>query len=329
MSAAPWNVLIVDDEEDIHSITTIALRRKTWRGRPIVLRSARSGREASEILSQQAFHAALVDVVMETDDAGLRLCEFIRSSMPRTLRIVLRTGQPGAAPPERILQEYDIDHYLAKAEVNAERLFGTLRACFRSSLDIATLSTVSTQLRQFNEALRNPSATRATLVEVMLESLQFLGTKFGAEVAFVPDARDPAATAIGGHKKEDLSAAIAGTKPSSAALELLSGSEVGLAPELFVMAVHSASEPVRAKASTTERMKRWLTSVFSDDEVATIVSGVVVRPSSVLTSSERDELRQDLDLLVSNWQVADSSLRLQNKMMRERMEVAQHFGPRT
>src|SRR5215471_5408983 len=112
--AGKWNVLIVDDEEDMHDITRIALRRKTWRDRPIVLTSARSGKEAKELLQKPdapSFHCALVDVVMESNDAGLLLCDFIRQTMPRTTRIILRTGQPGAAPPERVMNDYDIDYY--------------------------------------------------------------------------------------------------------------------------------------------------------------------------------------------------------------------------
>src|SRR5262245_6774415 len=100
--AVAWNVLIVDDEEDVHGVTTLALKRKQWRGRTIALKSARSGKEAREILQNPAtpsFHCALVDVVMETNDAGLQLCDFIRATLPRTMRIILRTGQPGAAPP--------------------------------------------------------------------------------------------------------------------------------------------------------------------------------------------------------------------------------------
>src|SRR5215211_2966298 len=84
----PWNVLVVDDEEDVHGVTTIALKRKNWRGRPISLKSARSGKEARELLQASGtprFHCALVDVVMETNDAGLQLCDFIRSTMPRTM----------------------------------------------------------------------------------------------------------------------------------------------------------------------------------------------------------------------------------------------------
>src|SRR5262245_60297887 len=119
-----WNVLVVDDEEDVHSITKIALKRKTWRDRPIEVTSARGGAEAREILispDRKLFHGAIVDMVMESQDAGLRLCDFVRSVVPRTTRIILRTGQAGAAPTEQVMNDYDIDYYLAKTEVTEER----------------------------------------------------------------------------------------------------------------------------------------------------------------------------------------------------------------
>ena len=49
--------------------------------------------------------AALIDVVMETDDAGLLLVEHIRKQMKNEmLRIIIRTGQPGAAPERYVIE---------------------------------------------------------------------------------------------------------------------------------------------------------------------------------------------------------------------------------
>ena len=104
-------ILVVDDDEDIHEVTRIALRHRKWRGKPFVVASAHSGAEAREMLASAGsdWHVALVDVVMETQRSGLDLCEHIRASHPPTLRIVLRTGQPGAAPENDVLEDYDID----------------------------------------------------------------------------------------------------------------------------------------------------------------------------------------------------------------------------
>jgi len=45
----------------------------------------------------------LIDVVMETDTAGLELCQYIREKMKNQLtRIYIRTGQPGIAPERTV-----------------------------------------------------------------------------------------------------------------------------------------------------------------------------------------------------------------------------------
>src|SRR5260221_13737668 len=106
-----WRILVVDDEEDVHAVTGLALKRRTWKGKSVTLKGARSAAEAKKLLaSEEPFHVALVDVVMESDRAGLELCEHIRNTQPRSTRIILRTGQPGVAPEEQVLNDFDIDY---------------------------------------------------------------------------------------------------------------------------------------------------------------------------------------------------------------------------
>ena len=138
-----WNILVVDDEQDMHTITKMALRKYTWRDKKFRLTSALSAESARELLSGEnaaEFDVALVDVVMETDRAGLDLCNFIRETCPPWLRIILRTGQAGMFPELEVLEEFDIDFYLAKVDAIPERLFGVIRACLRSSEDLRVLS---------------------------------------------------------------------------------------------------------------------------------------------------------------------------------------------
>jgi hypothetical protein len=74
----------------------------------------------------------LLDVVMETDDAGLALVDYIRTQLKNeTVRIILRTGQPGQAPERRVIVDYDINDYKAKTELTADKLFTALTACKR------------------------------------------------------------------------------------------------------------------------------------------------------------------------------------------------------
>ena len=100
-AAAPrhfWKVLVVDDEADIRTLTRLNLKGFTFDGRELEFVEAASAYEARQKLSQHDdFALALIDVVMETDDAGLRLVEYIRKDLGNAMiRLVVRTGQPGA-----------------------------------------------------------------------------------------------------------------------------------------------------------------------------------------------------------------------------------------
>ena len=96
----PWKVLIVDDEESIHSITELVLGNFHFDDRAIIFLNAYSASQAKEILNKEEDIALiLLDVVMESDDAGLQLVRYIRNDIDnKMVRIVLRTGQPGSAP---------------------------------------------------------------------------------------------------------------------------------------------------------------------------------------------------------------------------------------
>ncbi|MGL4251651.1 MAG: DUF3369 domain-containing protein [Aeromonas sp.] len=130
----PWQVLIVDDEPDIHHATRLALSNITYKSRPLALLNAYSGAEGASMLEANPQIALiLLDVVMETDDAGLLLVHKIRNEMHNALvRIVLRTGQPGQAPEQRVILDYDINDYKTKTELTVQKLYSTVIASLRS-----------------------------------------------------------------------------------------------------------------------------------------------------------------------------------------------------
>ncbi|WP_377702903.1 DUF3369 domain-containing protein [Pseudoduganella sp. UC29_71] len=129
-----WRVLIVDDDVDVHAVTRLALRNVSFKGRELELFSAYSGREAYDILRDTPDIAlVLLDVVMETDDAGLLLARRIREELHNAIvRVVLRTGQPGQAPEQRVIIEYDINDYKAKTELTTQKLFTTVISALRA-----------------------------------------------------------------------------------------------------------------------------------------------------------------------------------------------------
>jgi len=133
-AGTPWKVLIVDDEQEVHNVTKLVLEGFSFADRPVEFISAFSGIQAMEILSAHSDIAViLLDVVMEREDAGLQVARRVREELKNTLvRIVLRTGQPGQAPEDKVILDYDINDYKAKTELTATKLFTTMVASLRS-----------------------------------------------------------------------------------------------------------------------------------------------------------------------------------------------------
>ncbi len=124
----PWKILIVDDEEEVHRVTRLALSGFTHDGRALLFIDAYTGREAMMRMAQETDVAmVLMDVVMETDHAGLDAVQHIRQQLGNSsTRIVLRTGQPGEAPEREVITRYDINDYRDKTELTAQKLFTLL-----------------------------------------------------------------------------------------------------------------------------------------------------------------------------------------------------------
>src|ERR1700692_4065643 len=129
-----WKIAVIDDDAAVHEGTRFALYDYSLHGQSIEILSAYSAQEGRELMSSVADIAViLLDVVMETDDAGLKLVDFIRTELKNeAVRIILRTGQPGQAPERQVIVDYDINDYKAKTEMTAAKLFTSLTAALRS-----------------------------------------------------------------------------------------------------------------------------------------------------------------------------------------------------
>jgi signal transduction histidine kinase len=133
-SARKWKIAVIDDDQAVHEGTRFALSDYTLNGQGLEILSAYSAAEGRALMRQHPDVAAvLLDVIMETDIAGLDLVEYIRNEIRNeTVRIILRTGQPGQAPERRVIVQYDINDYKAKTELTADKLFTSLTAALRS-----------------------------------------------------------------------------------------------------------------------------------------------------------------------------------------------------
>ncbi len=160
-----WKVLIVDDEPEIHDVTTLALRGLRFGGRGLSFLGAKTAREARTVLAEHRDVAlVLLDVVMETDDAGLTLVRHIRDTLRNAAcRVVLRTGQPGHAPEVAIIREYDISDYRTKTELTTTRLYTTVIAALRAYEQLLRAEAQRAEIERLYEEQRKVLVEVSTL----------------------------------------------------------------------------------------------------------------------------------------------------------------------
>ena len=176
--ATQWRVLIVDDAEEVHDATRFALRGFTFEGHGIELLHAQSAGEAKAILRENNDIAvAIIDVVMETERAGINLIDWMRNTLGNRLtRIILRTGQPGYAPESDVILQHEIDGYKEKSEMTRTRLVTMLVTSLRGYRQLRQLEHHEAGLRQLVDGLGVLLDTREIprLAETMIDQLAAL-----------------------------------------------------------------------------------------------------------------------------------------------------------
>lgn len=127
-------VAVIDDDPAVHEGTRFALSDYSLNGQGIEILHADSAAEGRRLMAAHPDIAVvLLDVVMESETAGLDLVDYIRRTLRNEfVRIILRTGQPGQAPERRVIVEHDINDYKAKTELTSEKLFTALTAALRA-----------------------------------------------------------------------------------------------------------------------------------------------------------------------------------------------------
>ena len=151
-----WKIMIVDDEPAVHQATQLVLEDFTFDNKPITLISAYSGKEAIQSLNQHPEIAfILLDVVMESNDAGLKVVKYIRDELENKLvRIILRTGQPGEAPEESVIIDYDINDYKLKVDLDRHRLLTTTITALRAYRYVLSLEERTSELTETLQKLQ-------------------------------------------------------------------------------------------------------------------------------------------------------------------------------
>lgn len=158
--ANPWVILIIDDVQSVLDVTCSVLKHLEFEGRGVQLQCAKSAEEAKELYRRYSNPAViLVDCVMESDTAGLEFIEFIRNEQNNhKTQVVLRTGQPGAAPEHEVLEQHHINDYLSKTELSSAKLRSRVTAYLRNYQTISLLS----------EQVEKPESMEADLYDYTL-----------------------------------------------------------------------------------------------------------------------------------------------------------------
>jgi len=140
-NTSPWCVLLVDDDRGVHEVTRLALQDFVFEGRPLELLNAYSGQEGRAVFqSRKNIALAIIDIIMETEDAGLELARYVRTELHnRYTRLVMRTGFSTTAPEDAAIRDYEIDDYTHKAELTAQKLRTLLYSKLRSYRDVCLL----------------------------------------------------------------------------------------------------------------------------------------------------------------------------------------------
>jgi len=176
-----WKILIVDDENDVHEVTHLAFEDITFEEKSIKLLSAYSAAEAKQMLKGNDDVAlVLLDVVMETDDAGLGLVKHIREELGNSsIQIILRTGYPGRAPERKIIQEYDICDYWEKTDLTADKLYTLIVSGLRCHKNFITIENYTKRLKVEISERKKIEKEKTKLIENLKQALNRVKTLSG------------------------------------------------------------------------------------------------------------------------------------------------------
>jgi len=162
-----WKVIIADDQEEIHTVTKLVLDEFSFEGKKLKFLNAYSGQETKQLVRENDDIAfILLDVVMETDEAGLEVVRYIREELKNNIvQIVLNTGQPGQAPEHEVITKYAINDYKSKTEFNAKKLITSLTSSLRAYSLSSSLHEANEKLNEYRYHLEDIVRQRTAELE--------------------------------------------------------------------------------------------------------------------------------------------------------------------
>lgn len=213
-----WKILVVDDEKDIHSLTSLLLKNLEFNNKGIKIYDAYTAAEAKKIIQKQPdIQLVLLDVVMETDDAGLEFVKYVREELQNhSTRIIIRTGQPGAAPQSKVFNNFDIDNYTSKTELTADSfsmlILSELKNYYKHIENLSSNSINEKQLLEHENKKLSEEISEHLQIEAMLKESEacfksLLDTAVGWEYWITEKGKiqysSPSCLKITGYKADD------------------------------------------------------------------------------------------------------------------------------
>jgi diguanylate cyclase (GGDEF)-like protein/hemerythrin-like metal-binding protein/PAS domain S-box-containing protein len=278
-----WKVLLVDDEPDIHAVLRLALQDVEVEDRPLLLLNATSAEEARSRLREHPDIALiLLDVVMETEQAGLDLVRYVRKELNnRAVQIVLVTGQPGYAPQREVVQSYEIDGYRLKSELSADKIFVTVYAALRTHLAMRQLEQQRELLLKSKAALRESEARYKRITEELTDYQYTVRVQNGRAVE---TRQSPACLIITGYTPEDFA-----TDPD-VWIQMVAPEDRELVREQIQQILEGISPPpIEHRIIRKDGQIRWVcdTIILNKDESGKLVSyDGVIKDITKLKSAE-------------------------------------------
>ncbi|MBX3689628.1 DUF3369 domain-containing protein [Dokdonella sp.] len=303
VAAPPWKVLVVDDEPEVHEVTRLVLGGFRFAERSLEFLSAFSAAQAREMLARHADVAVvLLDVVMESEQAGLGLVRSIREELRNPfVRIVLRTGQAGQAPEHEVIAAYDINDYKEKTELTASRLATTMYSALRAYRDMRAIEAHRVGLEHVIDGSARVFAQRSVreFADTVLERIgQFSNIEHGALYCAIDDAQAKASAPL--------------------RITATSGAFRGLVDS---DARRSLPQPI---AASLERALRERTHCFEQDHFVLHFSNSA-RSETLLFASQAPPMSAlDLKLLemfASNLAIAYENLHLNDVLLSSQLEM--------
>ena len=182
-----WKIVIADDDDQVHSMTKIILNDISFEGRSIKMISCFSGKETIEIIKRNPDTAILVlDVVMETERAGFDVVKYIRDELKNnTVRIILRTGEPGQAPEKEVIRNYDINDYKEKTELTAQKFYTTILTSLRAYKNLISVENSKKSLQKmvsYSTSFQAENKLNSLFVKILTSFDEILIDEFGGKL---------------------------------------------------------------------------------------------------------------------------------------------------